>query len=110
MSDGEPTPVPSPVPFQRPNVKVLAVDLLPIPSPPISGVTPIKGDFLHADTKRIIARHLSSQRYPTVDVVLSDMAANTTGNRVTDTQGSLELCEAVLVFVSQWMGRGGTLV
>ena len=35
-----------------------------------------------------------------MDVILSDMAANTTGNNVADSQSGLEICEAVFDFVT----------
>ena len=41
-----------------------------------------------------------------VDVILSDMAANFTGNRTRDVQASLDICEAVLSFAKRHLGIG----
>jgi len=100
---------------ELPDIKILAVDLLPMPSPPIPGVTAIRGDFLHPDTKSIIQDQLSwflrdEGKRLKVDVVLSDMAGNATGNSITNIQSSLELCESVMLFVDDWMRKGGILV
>ena len=51
-----------------------------------------------------------------VDVILSDMAANFTGNRTRDVQASLDICDAVLSFAKRHLRigdasrRGGVLV
>ena len=80
---------------------IIAVDLANIK--PIPGVQTVKGNFLEEHTEQIIRGLLFSanKRQPKVDVILSDMAANTTGNNVADSQSSLEICEAVFDFVTR---------
>ena len=80
---------------------IIAVDLeniLPIP-----GVQTVRGNFLEENTVKIIRGLLfnANNGQPKVDVILSDMAANTSGNKVHDSQSSLEICEAVFDFAIQ---------
>ena len=80
---------------------IIAVDLeniLPIP-----GVQTVRGDFLEKNTVQLIRGLLvnANNGQSKADVILSDMAANTTGNKVHDSQSSLEICEAVFDFVAQ---------
>jgi len=98
---------------------IVAVDLLPIE--PIHGVQTVKADFMQdATTRRIrelLVRHPENPRGK-ADVVLSDMAANVSGNVAHDIEASLEICEAVFDFASknlrsaQSIGRrkGGVLL
>jgi 23S rRNA (uridine2552-2'-O)-methyltransferase len=44
------------------------------------------------------------------DLVLSDMAPNTTGNRNEDAEGSIELCTEVLAIAAQVLKPKGNLV
>ncbi|KAJ9477609.1 rRNA methyltransferase 2, mitochondrial [Pseudozyma hubeiensis] len=89
--------------------KVFALDLLPVVG--IEGVTSIQGDFLDVDTQERLRRMVADaalgsadgndddkQSEGFVDVVVSDMMANTTGNPITDTEASLELCRAATDF------------
>ena len=78
---------------------IIAVDLKNVV--PIPGVQTVKGDFLEESTVEIIRGLLfkANEKQPKVDVILSDMAANITGNDVHDSQSSLDICEAVFRFV-----------
>jgi len=80
---------------------IIAVDLLNIL--PILGVQTIMGDFLEKGTEKIICGLLSNanNRQPKADVILSDMAANTSGNDAHDSQSSLEICEGVFDFATR---------
>jgi len=80
---------------------IIAVDLLPIL--PISGVRTVQADFLQDSTSELIQSLLTSRDNPhgKADVILSDMAANVSGNRTHDVQSSLEICEAVFQF-AKW--------
>ena len=80
---------------------IIAVDLLNIQ--PIPGVQTVMGDFLTEGTEQIIRGLLlkANHRQPKVDVILSDMAANTSGNEAHDSQSSLEICEAVFDFAAR---------
>lgn len=101
---------------------VIAVDLLHMP--PIPGVNFIQGDFLDPRVQEAVRMLIppSKQRFlgerRLVDVIISDMGANMSGNRIADSQNSLDLCTAALQFAcrnlkpydashQQW---GGTLV
>jgi 23S rRNA (uridine2552-2'-O)-methyltransferase len=81
--------------------KIIAVDLeniLPIP-----GVQTVKGNFLEEKTVQTIRSLLfnANKEQPKADLILSDMAENTTGNQIHDSQSSLEICEAVFEFARQ---------
>ena len=80
---------------------IIAVDLLNIL--PIPGVQTIMGDFLEKGTEKIICGLLfnANNRQPKADVILSDMAANTSGNDAHDIQSSLEICEGVFDFAAR---------
>jgi len=80
---------------------IIAVDLLNVL--PIPGVQTIMGDFLEKGTEQIIRGLLfnANNRQPKADVILSDMAANTSGNDAHDSQSSLEICEAVFDFAAR---------
>lgn len=92
---------PSPHSGQMGRGTIIAVDLANIL--PIPGVQTVKGDFLEENTVQIIRGLLlnANNRQPKVDVILSDMAANTSGNNVHDSQSSLEICEAVFEFATK---------
>ena len=66
--------------------KILAVDILPMKE--IDNVHFINGDFLNEDIIKKIKIYFESK----VDVVLSDMAANTSGNKELDSYRTGELC------------------
>ncbi|KAG8936813.1 2' O-ribose methyltransferase [Tulasnella sp. 418] len=79
---------------------IIAVDLLPIK--PIPGVHVIQGDFLSTSTRDNIAKFIPSHK-KRVDVVLSDMAPNISGNRFRDIDLSLELCSSAFQFAQEWL-------
>ena len=68
------------------NGKILAVDILSMKE--IDKVNFMKGDFLDNYIYEKIAIYFKSK----IDVVLSDMAANTSGNKELDTYRTGELC------------------
>ena len=84
--------------------RVVAIDLLEMPE--IAGVTFAQLDFL-ADTatERLIA--LMEGR---ADVVMSDMAANTTGHRKTDQLRMVGLIETSAAFAAEVLKSGGTFL
>ncbi|KAG6862998.1 hypothetical protein C0991_008911, partial [Blastosporella zonata] len=84
-------------PLDEPGVgqgTIVAVDLLRMQ--PIPGVNTIQADFLSPEAEILIHGLLSIKGNPEgkVDVILSDMAANTSGNHTADTESSLEICHA----------------
>ncbi|KAG8994189.1 2' O-ribose methyltransferase [Tulasnella sp. 427] len=82
--------------------KVIAVDLLPIA--PIPGVVTIQGDFLAPETRKRLIQAIAPASG--VDVVLSDMAPNMSGNRLRDIDLSLELCTMAFDFAKDWLVMG----
>jgi len=84
--------------------KVIAIDLLEMPE--IPGVSFAQMDFLndHAPGKLIAMIDGGA------DVVLSDMAANTTGHRKTDQLRILGLVEGAAAFAAEVLNPGGTFV
>ncbi len=66
--------------------KILAVDIKPMEK--IYHVDFIKGDFFEASTREKIIFYFNNK----VDIVLSDMAANTSGNKALDSYRTGELC------------------
>ncbi|WP_159716251.1 RlmE family RNA methyltransferase [Geminicoccus flavidas] len=84
--------------------RVVAVDLQPIA--PIAGVTIIEGDFLSEATEAALAAAVGSG----VDLVLSDMAASSTGRRLVDRLRAEQLGEAVLEFCAAHLNEGGSVL
>lgn len=80
--------------------KVLAVDLKPIEVPTPPNVEAIVGDALSLENEALA-------KYAPYDVVLSDMAPNTTGNRLGDQTRSFELFMRALA-VAEALGRPGS--
>lgn len=80
---------------------IVAVDLLPMI--PIAGVRSLQLDFLSPHAEAMIHSMVKTPENPSgkVDLILSDMAANFTGNRAADTESSLQICMAVLEFAQK---------
>ena len=88
-----------------PSGRVLAIDLLPME--PIAGVEFEQADFTDpAALARLQAR--CGER--AVDLVLSDMAPNISGNRDVDQPRSMALAEEALWFAEQVLRPGGDLL
>ena len=84
--------------------RVVAADVLEMT--PISGVQILEADLLVAGTLARLERLLGGK----ADVVLSDMAAPTTGHRATDHLRTTALFEAALDVAEQVLKPGGTFV
>jgi len=80
---------------------VVAVDLQELS---LAGATGITGDFTEAET---IERITAAGPF---DLVLSDAAPATSGNKVIDTGRSEALVESILTGVPVWLVPGGTMV
>jgi 23S rRNA (uridine2552-2'-O)-methyltransferase len=80
---------------------VIAVDRLRIV--PIVGVHTLQADFLAPETAALVEAMICAKANPDgkADVILSDMAANATGNPTHDTQDSLDICHAVWNFTTK---------
>lgn len=84
--------------------KVIAIDLLEMPD--IPGVTFAQLDFLAEDAPAKLRAMLGGG----ADVVMSDMAANTTGHRKTDQLRILGLVEGAAEFACEVLKPGGTFL
>jgi 23S rRNA (uridine2552-2'-O)-methyltransferase len=92
------------VAVQRGAASVLALDLLPID--PIAGATILQGDFNDPAMPAQLIGALGGK----ADVVLSDMAPNTTGHTATDHLRIVGLAELALDFAVSVLAEGGTFV
>ena len=84
--------------------RVAAIDLLEMPE--IVGVTFAQLDFLAEDAPNLLIEMMDGR----ADVVLSDMAANTTGHRKTDQLRMIGLVEAAAAFAAEVLKPGGTFL
>jgi 23S rRNA (uridine2552-2'-O)-methyltransferase len=84
--------------------RVVAIDLLEMPE--IAGVGFARLDFLADDAPARLLEMIGGR----ADVVLSDMAANTTGHRKTDQLRILGLVEGAAAFAADVLKPGGTFV
>lgn len=84
--------------------KVIAIDLLEVE--PIAGVSFEQLDFLTDDAPARLMEMLGGG----ADVVLSDMAANTTGHKATDHLRIIGLVELAIDFARQVLAPGGAFV
>jgi 23S rRNA (uridine2552-2'-O)-methyltransferase len=84
--------------------RVVAIDLLEMPE--IVGVNFAQLDFLGDDAPAKLIAMIGGR----ADVVLSDMAANTTGHRKTDQLRILGLVEGAAAFAAEVLNPGGTFV
>jgi 23S rRNA (uridine2552-2'-O)-methyltransferase len=84
--------------------RVVAIDLLEMPG--IVGVTFAQLDFLAEDAPDRLIGMMDGR----ADVVLSDMAANTTGHRKTDQLRMIGLVEAAAAFAAEVLKPGGAFL
>ena len=89
---------------KRGAASVLALDLLPID--PIHGATILQGDFTDPEMPERLSVALGGG----ADLVLSDMAPNTTGHASTDHIRIVALAEMALDFAIQILVPGGAFV
>lgn len=82
--------------------RVVAFDLLPIT--PLPGVVCLQGDFREREALEAMSEALAGQR---VDLVLSDMAPNTSGVEAVDQIRSLALAETAESFAIETLQPGG---
>ncbi|HKX06726.1 MAG TPA: RlmE family RNA methyltransferase [Stellaceae bacterium] len=84
--------------------RVVGIDLLAMD--PVPGATILRGDFLADDAPGAIKAALGGP----ADVVLSDMAAPTTGHASTDHLRIVALAEAAYAFAREVLAEGGSFV
>jgi 23S rRNA (uridine2552-2'-O)-methyltransferase len=86
------------------NGKILSIDIKKID--PIDNVFQVKGDFTQISNQELIKNHFNSK----IDVVLSDMAENTTGNKNVDDISAGELCKKAMFFAKEILNKNGIFV
>ena len=86
------------------NSKIVSIDLRQIEK--IDNTFHIEGDFTNEKYQSQIINLFKSN----VDVVLSDMAANTTGNKNLDSIYSGELCKEAMIFSEKILKQNGKFV
>ena len=84
--------------------KILAVDILPMEK--IKNVNFINGDFLEETTQQQIKNIFQKK----IDVIISDMAENTTGNKSIDSIRTNNLCAEVIKFSINHLDINGVLL
>ncbi len=85
--------------------QVVAIDILPME--PLAGVTVLEGDLLDEEMQGRLGAILRDGK---ADVVLSDMAAPTTGHAATDHLRIMMLAEAAAHFAVLVLAPGGTFL
>ena len=85
--------------------KVIALDILDIE--PISGVDFIQGDFRENEVYERLEKVLDGAP---INVVLSDMAPNLSGNKAIDQPGAMYLCELALETAQLILVEGGSFL
>lgn len=88
----------------RNNTNILGVDLIPCVPP--EGALFIQGDIFSKKTHEQIVSHFGGE----VDLVLSDMMANTSGIKDNDHYASMDLCDGVLLLSLNVLKKGGSAV
>ena len=86
------------------NGKIISIDLKEME--PIDNTVQIKGDFTEDETQKKIKEFLISKS----DVVMSDMAVNTTGIKNIDSIQTGELCKEAMIFSKDIISNGGFFV
>ena len=86
------------------NGKIISIDLKEME--PIDNTVQIKGDFTEDETQQKIKEFLVSKS----DIVMSDMAVNTTGIKNIDSIQTGELCKEAMIFSKDIISNGGFFV
>ena len=86
------------------NGKIIGLDKKAVDE--IKGINIIKGDFLDEKIRSSILGYFDSR----IDVILSDMAADTTGNKSLDCIRTNQLCLQVLEFSKKVLGKNGAVI
>jgi len=86
--------------------KIIAVDLLPMQK--LEGAEFILGDFTDDDTIKKIFSALKEKSK--ADIILSDMAPNTSGHKDIDHVQIINLCEHAFEFAKEVLAKDGVLI
>lgn len=86
------------------NGKLISIDLKKME--PIGSSLQIQGDFTEEGVKEEIKKNTTSK----VDIVMSDMAVNTTGIKNIDSIQTGELCKEAMVFAKDLLNENGYFI
>ena len=86
------------------NGKLISIDLKKME--PIGSSIQIHGDFTESKTQEVIKNNLNTK----IDVVLSDMAVNTTGIKNIDSIQTGELCKEAMYFAKEILKENGYFI
>jgi len=86
------------------NCKIISIDLKDIE--PIKNLIHIKGDFTEEQQKKNIKNYFAKK----VDLIVSDMAVNTTGNKNVDSLVTGELCIEAMNFAIELLNKKGNFI
>jgi len=86
------------------NGKIISIDLKEMEE--IKGTIQIKGDFTDPNIQKKIRSYTSKE----IDVVMSDMAVNTTGIKNIDSIQTGELCKEAIVFSKEVISNNGFFI
>ena len=86
------------------NGKILSIDLKEIIE--IKNIFKIKGDFTELESQNKIKKYFNDK----VDVILSDMAVNTSGNKYLDSNSTGELCISAIKFSRNMLKSKGIFI
>ncbi len=86
----------------------IAIDLLPIL--PIDGCELIKGNFTDTNIQQTIIKKINNKGKQYADIIMSDMAANTTGFKSADHLRTIALVESAWNFAKVLLANNGTFI
>ncbi len=86
------------------NVSIIGIDLLEVA--PVAGATMLKMDFSTPEAEEALLKLIDGP----IDLVMSDMAASTTGHQNTDYIRTLGLMELAFDFAIKVLGTDGTFI
>ena len=86
------------------NGKLISIDLKKME--PIGSSLQIQGDFTEEEVQQEIKKNTTSK----VDIVMSDMAVNTTGIKNIDSIQTGELCKEAMVFAKDLLNENGYFI
>ena len=84
--------------------KIMSIDIKEME--PLKNVKFLKGDIMHIETKAAVISYFKSK----LDVIVSDMAADTTGNKSLDSIRTNQLCTSIINFSKEILKPKGVLV
>lgn len=89
--------------LNKTNAKVVGVDLLDIA--PLEGLDFYKGDFCDPEIQNLLAF-----KYGKFDLIVSDIAPNTSGNKSVDSLALIDIVEKEWLFLQNFLNKDGCFV